>query len=231
MEIYRLTRSYMGMIFSVFVLWSSSESLQAQPVRFGVEASVSQVSADFDEPQRGWHEPDIDKTINAMIFVDIPLRKQLAVQPGVRFSRYVTSVEYEHLVYGGDVVGHDPGIFKITQRYLSVPVRLKYTFDSIYILGGPELAYLVSARVKDKVQLANIGTVEGEASLTPEFHRFNLSLNAGIGYAIKVKGSAFYVQGQYASGLTRLNKLQYYATYLPESWRSREISISIGGLF
>lgn len=194
----------MGLLCSVFVLSSWPGSLHSQPVHFGLEASVNQVLADFDEPQRRGHEPDIKKTFNAMMFVDIPLRKQLAVQPGIRFLRYVTSVDYEYLVYGGDAVGHDPGTFKITQNYLSLPVRLKYTFDSIYILGGTELAYLASARVKD---------------------------NAGVGYEIKVNGLTFYVQGQYAFGLTRLNKFQYYVTYLPESWRSREISLSIGGLF
>lgn len=225
----------MGLLIFVLVLPPSVELLQAQPVRFGLEVGAGKIAPKFDTyhnlKQVGWHEPQSRLFFNGMILLDIPLQKRLALQPGLRFRRFGTSVDYNSLIVGGDVVENTPGMFKITQAHLSVPLRVKYRFDEMYIWAGPELIYLLSASVFNRQRYEIIGTIEFEGSLIQHFNRTNLALNLGLGYEIRLFQSFFYVQAQYSHGITNLSEGNTYSTFVPWIWRLRELNLSLGYLF
>lgn len=89
-----------------------------------------------------------------MVFGMIPLGQDFVLQPGLRFNTYGNDVD----IVSPSIEGALPvsGTFRITQRYLSLPLRVRYSIQGgpRYLVVGPEAGYLVSeARLSKRAPL------------------------------------------------------------------------------
>ena len=94
--------------------------------------------------------------------------------------------------------------FPFKFAFFELPVLLKAEFGSSirpYLMAGPTVGYLLSAKVKGKV--ASI-TFEGDMKEVTERIDFGLSFGAGLNYPLRT--GTIFLQGSYELGLTNMQK-------------------------
>ncbi len=120
--------------------------------------------------------------------------------------------------------------------YLSFPLlaklRLGQTNVKPYIMAGPELGYLLSAKIKSKATAEataggqSVGpiTTEMEEDIDEFIESFEFAINFGAGLTIPLGSVDVFVDGQYSLGLTNVDKEESDA-------KNQVIMINAGILF
>jgi len=124
---------------------------------------------------------------------NIPLVAGLSVQPELLYSAQGSKVEVETSGDGDEILTTKA---KVHLNYLSLPVLAQYRHASgVYVQTGPQLSYLLSARLK----------AAGESmDMKDDFKKTDLSWVLGVGYAIADGKIGFNLR--YNFGLTKLGK-------------------------
>lgn len=120
----------------------------------------------------------------------------LYFQKGVR---YEGSTNYE----GTDATAE----FNVIVDEISAPVMLKIKFapgTSPYVLGGGEIAYIVSAKVKYNYALSTGQPESGTEDIIENVNRLDYGIVAGAGFEFHMGGTAIFVEGRYHQGLANL---------------------------
>jgi hypothetical protein len=123
----------------------------------------------------------------------IPLVSSLSLQPELLYSAQGTKVEVETSGDGDEIITTKANMHL---NYLALPVLLQYRHASgLFVQTGPQLSYLLSAKVKANGQ---------SEDLKDDFKKTDLSWALGVGYAIAGGKIGFNVR--YNFGLTKLGK-------------------------
>lgn len=166
------------LLFAIMII-----SFTAESQTFGIKGglNLSNVSNLYFEEA----DPQAKLGLNAGAFVNIPVSSSISLQPEVLFNA-------KGLKYGS---GTDE------LNYISVPLMLQYNIiPGLYIEGGPEVSYLLSA--KDKFN----GTSNYEAETidyTDELNKIDVGVGIGIGYNITQN---FGLNARYVPGLFDIYK-------------------------
>ena len=123
----------------------------------------------------------------------IPLVSSLSLQPELFYSAQGTKVEVETSGDGDEIITTKANTHL---NYLALPVLLQYRHASgMFVQTGPQLSYLLSAKVKANGQ---------SEDLKEDFKKMDLSWTLGVGYAIADGKIGFNVR--YNFGLSKLGK-------------------------
>jgi len=178
----------MKKILLVAVSVALSYFSQAQ-IRFGIKAganlsNVGGKDADGASSLIGFH---------GGVQANIPLMAGLSVQPELLYSAQGTKVPVETSGDGDEILTTK---VPVHMNYLSLPLLAQYRHASgAYVQTGPQLSYLLSAKMK----------VNGEsADLKDDFKKTDLSWVLGVGYSIADGKIGFNVR--YNFGLSKLGK-------------------------
>ncbi len=124
--------------------------------------------------------------------------------------------------------------------YLSFPLLAKVAFGQSktkpYLIGGPEIGFLVSAKSKTKEtaeataqgQTVNVGPIEEEVDVKEELKTFEFAIDFGAGLMIPLGSADAYVDLQYSLGLTKLDKESVTGE---GTTKNQVIMINVGLLF
>ena len=109
-------------------------------------------------------------------FVNIGLSEVLSVQPELLYNSVGAKMDED---------------INLHANYLSIPVNLQYSFGNFNIHAGPQLGFLLSAKMK-----AEVDGESAEVDVKEYFKGTDLGLNLGLGAAFgKLHASARYTMG------------------------------------
>lgn len=216
---------------AVIVILSSlfTPKVHAQHINLGAEVSGALVSLDFTQS-----DPFVDVTGrfsgSAAVIGTLPFG-HLSLQSGLRYSRIgaVRNFTYELPERGpdGSITGtrHEAGNTTISLHYIGADLRARYDVwpGKMFIVAGPELGYLLSAR-SVTVRHGHAGDPHRE-SHTENMRRINLAAKAGIGSPFRLYGRELYVQMLYARGLFSVSE------HKADSALTNELAVSLGVRF
>lgn len=130
-------------------------------------------------------------------FVEIPINDYFSIQPellysikGARFN-INTEKDYES---------------KYVYKYLSLPIIAKYfVSEKISLEGGPQFAYLLSAKniERSDVYASNLGHESASVNIREDMQVYDLGVTAGVGY---LTDTNFYISVRYNIGLSNIYK-------------------------
>ena len=177
------------------------------------------------------------KSLNGMISVQIALVQSLSMQTGIRYVKFKNNVD-ENFVQPAAARMVDPanGSYSISQRYLSIPLRLQMLLvksPGLFVFMGSETGRLLSANitVEHPAMLSAPQTATDRVSVTDQLARFSTSLNSGIGSTFEVGNHLLYIQAQYAISLTPAARTTSGEAIFRNNWRTHELNLSLGFQF
>ncbi len=89
---------------------------------------------------------------------------------------------------------------EIKVSYIEVPAMLKFAFGSgdtkPYVMAGPTVGYLLSAKVKDDME---------EQDIKDDVKNIDFGLAFGGGVSLPMGNNTFFVEGRYSLGLSDIN--------------------------
>lgn len=94
---------------------------------------------------------------------------------------------------------------KFTEQYnlLNLPVFFKYNFTKhLYVMGGPQFSFLLSAKNKGELQPIDGGVIESTTDLTDQMNKIGIGITPAIGYDLNKMSFSL----RYYAGLTSLAK-------------------------
>jgi hypothetical protein len=156
---------------------------------------------------------DIDRKIIPRFgiggLIEYPLSQNLSIQLNVLYNQKGEKFEGTVVLPGVGIID-----FKVTNTldYLSVPLFAKFSFLQSkarpYILLGPELSYLLSAKQKTEADIMVIGldTLLVDQDIKDQLESLEIGLNFGAGIEFPVSTFAGFIEGRYGLGLTKTNK-------------------------
>ena len=161
----------------------------AQKVNFGVKAGLNVSMLTGSKEQ-------IMSSTNGFFagpFLELKLLEKFTVQPEFLFSAQGAKFKAKDLTFNTTT----------KMNYLLVPIMVKYyPVKSLFIEGGPQVGFLMSAKQEVEDKITNISTSEDIKKATKGY---DLSLNVGVGYDILDKVVA---QMRYCIGLTDTSTLE-----------------------
>lgn len=212
----------------IFVLSISITSiLNAQSMKFGVELGGSFTNLEYTETFDFWH-PEITSSINIMVFSEFNYSTSFLQLIGIRYVQQGSNIRYEDYHEFGSLSVYVKGSHNLKQNYLSIPLRVMYTFDgNSFFLAGPEFAYLISSTYDHNQESPDPEQNTYSENITSKLNRFNVSMNIGFGFSFPILNQTFYILAQYSHGLTNNAKDEFWG----RGWKTRELSFSIGYFF
>jgi len=181
--------------------------------RLAVELGLNYSTFDYhQELFYIWEDVNWRTVYSGGLYCELPITPKLSVAPGLRFLQYGDRVEVDYMESDQTVVTSWSGHFDMTQNYLALPVRIRIyptVGRNIYLIGGPEFGYLLSAHAKNKLIInetfisdTSIVTYDNaKQEITDDLNRFHLSIGAGIGYRIPIGIHAGLTEIRYSRGL------------------------------
>ncbi|MCH6560605.1 PorT family protein [candidate division KSB1 bacterium] len=89
---------------------------------------------------------------------------------------------------------------KLEAAYIEVPAMIKFPFGSgdtkPYVMVGPTVGYLLSAKVKDDME---------EQDIKDDVKNFDFGLAFGGGVSLPMGNNTVFVEGRYSLGLSDIN--------------------------
>jgi hypothetical protein len=143
----------------------------------------------------------------------VPVTDRLNFEPGLSYAH--RSVGYESEEYGYEVPGDGTGGSysytygqKKTLHYLEMPLFVNGSvMDGLDLYGGPQVAFLLGAKVVNESNGQTTSTEKG----TDGLNKVDLGLAAGARY--RIPNTFFSVSLGYYHGLSNLNSKSEYAGY------------------
>jgi hypothetical protein len=134
-----------------------------------------------------------------------PYKKTVAgIQAGLSFQAGITPTfsvvtEAYFTMKGGTLqTGNPLTTEKSTTRLYAteLPVLARFQFGKVYLNSGPYAAYNFSGTLK----------TEGQESTSPAFNRWEMGLQAGVGYLFHIKKLPLALDVRYGYGLTNISQ-------------------------
>jgi hypothetical protein len=185
--------------------------------RPGIDFGPSIVWTAYDEKLPEWTTGDrID--FSGGITGEVDLGTRFGLLSGLRYSGLGNHIEVETL--------SGPGEAEIFQRYLVVPLWLRYDagLGGLFLQAGPEVGYLLSARATSEQPLPGGGVVETDDSVTDVMKRSNVSLSGGIGVRRSLGERSLEFVLRYSRGLTDVAEDEEWFS----NWKTRELHLGFG---
>lgn len=145
------------------------------------------------------------------IYLDFPIGNAVSIQPSLLYSSMGTKYNFTDPVTNSTM--------RLTQNlgYLSVPVMLKIKAgNAIGILLGPEVDFLIGARVKDE----NDNKTKNEE----DFKQTDFALSGGLQL---MPNSPISLTVRYIHGLSDIREATSNATTLTGSWHNRGVQATL----
>jgi hypothetical protein len=188
-------------------------------VEFGLNESETTIRADFAPPDPGYHA-----AWSAGLTLDVPLAPRLSVATGLRYLEYGERVTASIVSYTGGARFER----HLVWRRLAVPAQLRVrplAARGVYLAGGPEASYLLTAWHQDWVALTSgpVRATSGAALARPAgeiyeetgtffadpngvYSRWDLALAGGAGCEFPLLGHSGRIEGRYTHGLLDISK-------------------------
>lgn len=166
-------------------------------------------------------EPTWRLDFNGAATVDLQVGNSSTLNTGLRYSRLGNDFEHDGST---DPTGQGkPGTTTNLHQYLGVPVVFRWEVpgDTVFLLGGAELAWLLKAASESAFDDGSATT--GEIEYTDEMNRFNLSMVVGLGTAVAVGNHQLEFTARYAQGLLKSNDNDRSL-----GWKTREFALTVG---
>lgn len=124
---------------------------------------------------------------------------------------------------------------KINTAEVSVPLLLKYTIASnpgIYILGGGEIAYIMSAKADYSVDIPGLGSDSGSEDFKANTSSIDYGAVFGGGISLPLGGLRFFVEARYHLGLANMQKNNAgYEAEVPSDFNPKtSLLLVLGGI-
>lgn len=184
-------------------------------------------SAGSDVYAGGSHKPGIG--FQAGFRTVYRFSDKFSVVPGLLFKQNNASEEATISDGGpGEPGGGDPGISivdKYSYNYLSAPILAQFNLTSnLTLSAGPELNYLLSAKVKSSTNYGGTDNKETR-NITKESVKAGIGVQAGLKY--EFPDSRWSMELVYDHRLSRLNKKpDDYPEYSP-AWRMKSVQLGV----
>lgn len=214
----------------LFVLFSSA---YAQNLKFGGRggANLGFFSGNADP-----FEKKMRMAIGFGGIIEFWLNDMLAIQANALYNMKGAKLEwnYEETFFGTTYTYSTKETFKFS--YLSLPIFGKLAIGSegsprIFLIGGPEVGILLSAKADVKSQVEGSGLNQeqsGEVDVKDESKSIEIVLNFGGGFEIPMDQVTIFIEGRYGLGVTKAFEFQDTSA---ESLRNQVIIINLGILF
>jgi opacity protein-like surface antigen len=188
------------MILSV----NSSIYAQDKPFRFGARGSFNLTTTSEDYEDVEDTEKKMRSTFGLGLFMDYYLSQLLILQvnalynnKGVKFERSESGIGFSYQQTATEKLA-----------YLSIPVMLRYALSRgqgvvPYLIAGPELGILLSAKVKIEAS-GDAGSGEEEVDVKDEVKSTEFVLNFGGGIEIPLESVILFLEARYGFGLTNI---------------------------
>jgi opacity protein-like surface antigen len=165
--------------------------MNAQETKFGVKGGVNFATITGDV-----EDVSMKVGFNVGGFVEIKVSDKFSVQPELLFSTQGARTEYSE----GDGFNYDA---KVNLGYLNIPVMARYyVADKFSLEAGPQLGFLLSAKVKAEATEGGV-TASAEEDVKDDFESIDFGVNFGAGYDFTENLS---VNVRYNLGLTNIAK-------------------------
>jgi hypothetical protein len=187
-------------------------------VRPGIDFGPSVVWTAYDEKLPVWTTGDrID--FSGGVTGEVGLGPRFGLVSGLRYSGLGNHIDVEFPEGTGEA--------EIHQRYLVVPVWLRYDFPSLgglFLQAGPEVGYLLSARVTSEAPMPGGAVLETDDSVTDDMKRSNVSLSGGVGVRRSLGERSLEFVLRYSRGMTDVAEDEEWFS----NWKTREIHVGLG---
>lgn len=217
---------------SLFVLAvSTSVALWAQPdqpklktdmasqTRFGIRAGANLANYNT-EGFPGANTPSVNTktSMQAGVFVNVPLGTMFAFQPGVEYSGQGSKINYT----GASIANISPaaGQYEEDLHYINIPMMVQWKpagAGGFFLETGPQPGFLIAA-TRDNT------TANTEADIKAQRDKFDLSWGAGLGYLTRV-GLGF--NARYNYGLTNTIEDSNNSTNSGPELKNRTIQLGL----
>jgi opacity protein-like surface antigen len=181
---------------------------EKEPIRFGIKAGAT--SAYFSKQKLSADNQKIG--FNAGAFVNIPLSKQISLQPEVLYNQLgAKSVLSSSEVTTGATTVKRQSDFKTTLNYISVPLMVQFKpVDNFYFEAGPEFSYFINGKNKGETTVTSttggIATTQRESTSETinkdNINKFNFGLGIGLGYYFTPNIG---INARYVNSLTKID--------------------------
>ena len=206
------------LLLCVFVLIIASNASAAP--RLGVEVGGGTVWLSEALAFVG-REPTWRLDFNCAATAELDLKPGSSLITGLRYSRLGNDFDHDGST---DPSGQGkPGSTTNLHQYLGVPVLFRWDVpgDSVFLLGGTELLYLMKAASESEYDDGSGST--GEIEYTDEMNRFNMTLVGGMGTAFSVGSHSLEVTVRYSHGMLKSNDNDRSL-----GWKTREFALTLG---
>lgn len=215
----------MNRILLVFLILMVPVTATAGP-RFGVELGGGTVwlsdALDYVGRTPSWR---LD--FNGAATVSFESDGNWSLNTGLRYSRLGNKIELDDSPPPSDPTAEGKAATVTNlHQYVGVPVLFRWDVpgDTVFLIGGTELAYLVKAESEFEFDDGS-GSPES-AEYTDEMNRFNMTLVGGIGRAFDVGNHFVDVAVRYSHGLFKTNENDRSL-----GWKTREFALTVGFRF
>ncbi len=200
----------------------SGSSAVAGTGEFGFSAGINRTSLDYEDTFDVW---SLNKRnlFNLTAIFELPIYKNLNIQTGIRYYKIGNDVDLDFSGTPGKQIEQN---FKITQNYLALPARIKFSIfnqPTFYVHSGLEIGYLLSASTE--VVRSDQSTTEEDIKNT--LHKTNLNALIGAGIEFDLSRIIIFMESYYAYGLTDIPKKDEWLF----NWQTRELSFIFGFKF
>jgi len=99
--------------------------------------------------------------------------------------------------------------FKITTAEISVPILIKLTVASrpgIYLLGGGEIAYVLSAKANYSYDVTGLGSDSGSEDFKENINQLDYGVVLGGGVSLPLGTSRLFAEARYHLGMANMQK-------------------------
>ncbi len=190
----------------------------AQSTSFGVKAGLISSSIKGDANQS--LQSVLDFT-NGMVtsasrtgfyggaFVNIPLGKGFILEPGLNYAQKGYELNGEFEIKGAEFIGANAKA-KLQTDYIDLPLLLKADMAGLQIFAGPQISYLMNAKVKTTAGALGFDILNKTFDVTNQYNRVDAALMGGVGYQFK---NGLGLSAAYEHGLKKLDKNNNLAAY------------------
>lgn len=139
-------------------------------------------------------------------FIDIGINNMFSVVPGLEFNMRGMSMEQSM----DDGMGNTLTSKAVADfNYFSIPVSLKAAFGTgklrPFLIVGPELGFLLSAKVKETVSGGGL-SIDTTADVKDQMNSTDFGLNFGAGAEMDAGNCYPFILAKYYLGLTNIEK-------------------------
>lgn len=188
--------------------------------KFGVKGGIN-----FSNLNYNGNDLDLSSKTGFTIGVmgEIPIAKQLALQPEILYSQQGAESEYfseqiNNISYEGT----------IKLNYLNIPLMLKYfVADGLSLQAGPQIGFLLNSKNVYKDNFFGYENSD-ELDLSDYTHTLDFGVNLGVGYQFQDK---IYVDARYNMSLSDVFEDGKSQNFINADMYNRVFQITVGYFF